>query len=698
LREFEPAQIRNVVLASHGGVGKTSLAEAILFDTKASARLGRIDEGNTHLDFSPDEIARKISISLGVGHCEFQNHKVNLLDAPGYADFEGELVSAVRAADGALLLLRASTGPEVGTERAWQVLQDHGLPTLVAVNMMDKEHANFSAAVAGFNERLGGRAVPLELPVGEAESFQGVVDLITMKARIYHKGDGRVEEAPVPAELQAAATEGRGRLVEAAAEGDDALMEKYFAEGDLSPGEIERGLRAAVLGCKCQLAVCTSAYHNQGISGLLDAVVRFLPSPVDRGAMKGVRPGTEDEVLCRPDASEPFAAQVFKTVSEPHVGELSLFRVFSGAVEAGREVHNSTRNHPEKLGQVFLVLGKERREAARIAAGDIGAAVKLKGTATGDSLCARERPVVFPPIDFPEAQITVAFRAKAKGDEEKVASGVQKLREEDPTVRMEVDGANRQMLLHGMGEVQLDVLVDKLKRKYGGEMELVKPRIPYRETIRAKVEEHYRHKKQTGGRGQFGDVHLRLEPLPRGAGFEFADEIKGGVVPNQYIPAVEKGVVEAMTEGILAGYQVVDVRVALFFGGFHTVDSSEMAFKIAALNAFKNGMARAQPVLLEPIVELEVRTPKDYMGDIMGDLSSKRGKILGMEDTPRFQRIKALVPMAELYKYSTHLRSLTQGRAHHSFRFSHYEEVPRDQAERLISEHKAEKEAEQAQK
>ncbi|MBI5837981.1 MAG: elongation factor G [Candidatus Eisenbacteria bacterium] len=696
MKDYETRNIRNVVLASHGGVGKTTLAEAMLFDTKSTGRMGRIDEGNTHLDYSPDEINRKISISLGVGYCEYKNHKINMIDAPGYADFEGELMSGVRVADGGLLLLRASTGPEVGTERAWQVFQDRRVPTLVVVNMMDKEHANFEGALEAFNKKMDGRAVALELPIGQAETFEGIVDLLSMKARYYHKGDGKEEEKPVPDELKAAADEARTRLVEAAAEGDDALLEKFFAEGDLGPEEIERGLRAAVLGCKCQPAVCTSAYHNQGIQGLLDTIVRLLPSPADREPLKGVKPGTEDEVVCKPDAAEPFAAQVFKTVSEPHVGELSLFRVFSGVIEAGKEVQNTTRNHPEKLGQVFAVLGKERKEVPRLVAGDIGAAVKLKSTATGDTLCARERTVQFPPIDFPATQLTVAFRAKAKGDDEKVAAGLHKLHEEDPTVRMEVDGANRQMLLHGMGEVQLDVVVDKLKRKYGVEMELVKPRIPYKETIRTKVEEHYRHKKQTGGRGQFGDVHLRLEPRPRGAGFEFVDEIKGGVVPNQYIPAVEKGVVEALVEGPLAGYEVVDVRVALFFGGFHTVDSSEMAFKIAGLNAFRNGMLRAQPVLLEPIVELEVHTPKDYMGDIMGDLSSKRGKILGMEETGRHQRIKSLVPMGELYKYSSHLRSLTQGRAHHSFKFSHYEEVPRDQADRLVEEHRKEKEAEHA--
>ncbi len=696
MKEFEPAKIRNIVLLSHGGVGKTTLAEAILFDTKMTTRLGRIEDGTTHMDYSPDEIHRKISIALASAYCEYDNHKINILDVPGYADFEGEVMSAVRVADGALVLLRAQTGVEVGTERAWDLAHDRHLPTMIVVNMMDKEHSNFQVALNSFNTKLGGKAVPLEIPIGEADKFNGVIDLISMQARYHHRGDGVEEDKPIPTEMEGAARAARAVLVEAAAEGDDELMEKFFAEGDLTTEEIERGLRESILRCTCQPAVCMSAYHNVGIQELLDNIIRFMPSPVDHGAMAGVKPGTEDEILAKPDPAEPFSAQVFKTISEPHVGELSLFRVFSGSVEAGKEVYNTTRDHPEKLGQIFMVLGKERKDAGRITAGDIGAAVKLKGTGTGDTLCAASRPIVFPPIEFPITQLTVAFRAKAKGDEEKVASGLHKLHEEDPTFKMMVDGDNHQTLLHGMGDVQLDVIVDKLRRKFGVEIELYKPRIPYRETIRGKVEEHYRHKKQTGGRGQFGDVHLRLEPLPRGTGFQFSDEIKGGVVPNQYIPAVEKGVAEALHEGVLAGYPVVDVKVALFFGSYHTVDSSEMAFKLAAMNCFKEAALKAHPALLEPIVELEVITPKDYMGDIMGDLSSKRGKILGMEEQGKREKVKALVPMAELYKYSSHLRSMTQGRAQHLFKFSHYEEVPREQVDRIVAEHKAEKEAQHA--
>ena len=696
VKEFEPAKIRNLVLLSHGGVGKTTLAESILFDTKMTTRIGKIEDGSTHLDYSPDEISRKISISLATAYCEYNDHKINILDVPGYADFEGEVMSAVRVADGALLLLRAAVGVEVGTERVWTLAHDRHLPTLIVVNMMDKEHANFQGAIDSFNTKLGGRAVPMEIPIGTAETFSGVIDLISMTARYHHRGDGKEEQKPIPPEMLEEAKASRYKLVEAAAEGDDALMEKFFAEGDLSTEEIEHGLRNSILACTCQPAVCASALHNLGIQELMENIIWFMPSPVDHGPMKATAANGSGEVQCAPGAGEPFAAQVFKTVSEPHVGELSLFRVFSGSIVPGTEVMNTTRNHPEKLGQLFMVTGKERKEVTRIPVGDIGAAVKLKGTATGDTLCARERAVIFPPIEFPSHQMTVAFRAKSKGDEEKVASGLHKLHEEDPTFRMEVDGANRQTLLHGMGELQLDVIVDKLKRKFGVEVELYKPRIPFRETLRAKVEKAYRHKKQTGGRGQFADVSLRLEPMPRGGGYQFVDEIKGGVVPNQYIPAVEKGVNEALLEGILAGYPVVDVKVTLFFGGFHTVDSSEMAFKIASINAFKLGMQEAHPILLEPIVELEVTTPKDYMGDIMGDLSSKRGKILGMEDTGRHEKVKALVPMAELYKYSTHLRSITQGRAHHTFRFSHYEEVPRDQADKLIEEHKKEREAQHA--
>ena len=401
MKEFDPAKIRNIVLLSHGGVGKTTLAEAILYDTKMTTRLGRIEDGTTHLDYSPDEIHRKISITLATAYCEYDNHKINLLDVPGYTDFEGEVMSAVRVADGALVLLRAQVGVEVGTERAWDLAHDRHLPTMIVVNMMDKEHSNFQGALDSFNSRLGGKAVPMEIPIGEADKFEGVIDLISMMARYHHRGDGAEEDKPIPEGMLDAAKAARAVLVEAAAEGDDELMEKFFAEGDLSTPEIERGLRESILRCTCQPAVCMSAYHNVGIQELLDNVIRFMPSPVDHGAMAGVKPGTEEEVLCNPDPSEPFAAQVFKTISEPHIGELSLFRVFSGSIEAGKEVWNATRSHGEKLGQIFVVMGKERKEAGKLRAGDIGAAVKLKGTTTGDTLCASGRPVIFPPIEFP---------------------------------------------------------------------------------------------------------------------------------------------------------------------------------------------------------------------------------------------------------------------------------------------------------
>jgi elongation factor G len=695
LKDFKTSDIRNLVLISHHGMGKTSLAEAMLFQAKATNRLGRIAEGNTLLDYGPDEVQRKLTVSLGLAQLEWAGRKVNLLDTPGYADFMGDLCSGLRVADGALLLLRASGTLDVGVELFWEMLKARKMSTAIVVNMMDKEHADFRAAVRAAHDKLGAAAVPVQLPIGAAESFRGLVDLIERKAYVYSGAgmDAKAQAQDVPADMAAAVEQARAALMEEAATGDEELMEKFLDKGGLGPEEICKGLAERIEAGELVPAFCCSAHNNVGVKELLDAAVALMPPPTGRPA-RGTLPGDGQvvDLAHRPDA--PVALVVFKTVSEQHVGDLSLFRVYEGTIEPGKEVLNTTRNRPEKMGTLYHLVGKERQDARAIVAGDIGAAVKLRETHTGDTLADRSRPVVLPGVDLPASVLTESLHAKNKGDEEKIANGLWRLHEEDPTFRVVHEQSTRQTLVKGLGELQLEVMVAKLKRRYGVEVQLTRPRVPYRESIAKKIEHQYRHKKQTGGRGQFGEVHLRVEPLRNGAGFEFVDEIKGGVVPNQYIPAVEKGIVEAMQEGVLAGYPVVDVRTALFYGKHHDVDSSEMAFKIAAAMCFKEAVAMAGAYLLEPIDEVQVRVPEEYMGDVMGDLSSKRGKILGMETQGHYQVIRALVPQAELYKYSTHLRSITQGRGVFSAKFLHYEKVPPELSERVIAAAKAEKEAE----
>ena len=694
MKDFTTAQIRNVALVAHHGVGKTSLAESMLFLAKATTRLGRIADGSTLLDYAADEVQRQITINLALAQFEWAGHKINLIDTPGYADFVGDVHSALRVADAAILVLRANAGVEVGTEVAWEILRAERTPALVVVNMMDKEHASFMGAVSSLHDRLGLNAVPAQLPIGEAESFRGIVDLIENKAYTFSgKGmDEKSQEAPIPAEMKAAVEAARAKLMEEAATGDEQLMEKFLGSGTLSVEDIRHGLCERVVQGDLQPVFCCSAYNNQGVKEVLDEVVDVLPSPLDVGPQTG-KGANGVEATLKPDPAQPFAALVFKTLSEQHLGDLSLIRIYSGRVEPGREALNTSRNRAEKLGTLYHLVGKERLECKSASAGDIVAAVKLRETHTGDTLADKARPVTLPAPDFPGPVTAECIRAKNKGDEEKMALGLSRLHEEDPTLGRHFETSTRETLVHGMGDLQLEVMVDRLKKRFGVEVVLSKPHVPYRETIKGKAQGEYRHKKQTGGRGQFGEVHLRLEPLPRGGGFEFLDEIKGGVVPNQYIPAVEKGVVAGMERGPIAGYPVADVRVALFFGKYHDVDSSEMAFKIAAETCFHQVMLEARPTLLEPIDEIQVRVPGEFLGDVMGDLSSRRGRILKTETDGHYQLIHADVPMAELYKYATHLRSLTQGRGMHAQKFSRYEEVPRELAEKVVAAARAEKEA-----
>jgi len=699
VKEFATGHIRNVALVAHHGVGKTTLAEAMLFQAKATTRIGRIADGSTMLDHSPEEISRQMTIDLGLAQFEFQGHKINLLDTPGYADFVGDVYSALRVADSAILVLRAATGVEVGTEVVWEVLKQEKTPLLVVVNMMDKEHANFDAAVKSCHDRLGLNAVPVQLPIGEAEKFHGVVDLIENKAFTFSgKGaDEKSSEVPIPAELKDRAAKARATLLEEAATGDEQLMEKFLVSGDLSVEEIRKGLCERVVMCDLAPVFCCAAASNLGVKEVLDEVVDVLPSPLDVHPQRANGENGSAGVEIKPDAGTPAAATVFKTLAEAHLGELSLIRLWSGRLEPGKDLLNTTRGRSEKLGTLYHICGKERTDCRGSAAGDIVAAVKLRETHTGDTLAEKARPVKLAPPDFPLPVAAECIRAKNKGDEEKMAVGLNRLHEEDPTLSRYFEESTKESIVQGMGDLHLEILIERMKKRFGVDVVLSKPHVPYRETIKGRAEGDYRHKKQTGGRGQFGEVHLRVAPLPRGARFEFVDEVKGGVIPHNFIPAVEKGVVSGMERGPLAGYPVVDVKTTVFFGKYHDVDSSEMAFKIAAETCFHEVILKATPVLLEPYSGLDVRVPEEFLGDVMGDLSSKRGKILGTESDGHYVQIKAKVPMAETYKYATHLRAITQGRGLYQAKFSHYEEVPRELADKVIAAAKAEREAAAAQ-
>jgi elongation factor G len=668
----------------------------MLFLAKATSRLGRIADGSTMLDQGQNEISRQMTINLGLAQFEWEGHKVNLIDTPGYLDFVGDVHCALRVADAAILLVRANAGAEVGTEVVYEILRAQKTPTLLVVNMMDKEHADFQKALSSLRARLGLNAVATQLPIGQAAGFKGIVDLIQNKAYMFEGVgiDAKSKEVAIPADMQAAVAEARAALMEEAATGDEGLMEKFLEAGELTVEEMRKGLCERVVAGDLAPAFCCSAYDNHGVREVLDEVVDILPSPLDVAPETGTRVnGGGDPVTVKPDAGEPFVGIVFKTISEQHLGDLSLMRVCSGAVSAGEELQNVSRGASERMGAMYHLIGKDRTDCKKAVAGDIVAAVKLKDTHTGDMLASKQRLVKLTPIEFPLPVTAECIHAKNKGDEEKMVQGLNRLHEEDPTFSRYYEESTRETLVRGMGDLQLEIMVERLKKRYGVEVELTRPHVPYRETIRAKAQDEYRHKKQTGGRGQFAEVHLRVEPLPRGEGFRFGNEVKGGVIPTNFIPAVEKGVVAGLERGPLAGSPVVDVTAIVFFGKHHDVDSSEMAFKIAAEACFHSAILKAKPALLEPIEELTVRVPEEFLGDVMGDLSSRRGKIQGTEAEGSFQVIKAYVPTSEVYKYATQLRSMTQGRGMHRSKFVQFEEVPREFADKVIAAAKAEKEA-----
>ena len=691
MKEFPTDKIRNICLAGQRGCGKTSLADAIAYATNVNTRIGRVDDGSSLLDYTESEIARKTSIQAKLLAASWKDAKINLFDSPGHLDFVGEFLACAKVSDSVCFVVNATAGVEVGTQLQWRSMEDYRIARFIFVNKMEIENAKWQSTVDSIKTAFGKQAVAVEIPIGEADSFKGVVDLLHMKAYEY-SGEGDREEIDIPDDLKDTAEAEREALIEVAAEADDTLLEKFFDQGTLEPADIRRGLQKGMIHGKVYPILCGAAAKNWGVGVLLDFATEFLPAPDDMPpaiATKGETEETE-EIKCDPNG-KPLLF-VFKTITEGHLGELAFFRVYSGSVSSGMDFVNPRNNGSERASQIYTQQGKNRTEMTKVSAGDIGCLVKLKATNTGDTLAASGVNMVIPPVKYPNPVMDVAVRPKSKGDEEKIGIGLQKINQEDPTFRIVHDPALKQLVLYGQGATHVEIITEKLKKRFGAEVELVKPKIPYRETIKGKSETQYRHKKQSGGRGQFGEVHLRLEPNERGGGFEFMDEIKGGVIPSKYIPAVEKGVVEAMTHGALAGSQVVDVKVAVYYGSYHDVDSSDMAFKIAASQAFKQGFMQAKPVLLEPIYNIEVMVPDDFTGDVMGDLSSRRGKIAGMDPEGANQRIRAQVPQSEMYQYSVDLRSMTQGQGVYTMEFSHYEEVPHDAAQKIIEEAKREEE------
>jgi elongation factor G len=684
LKKYGLDKLRNVILVGHQASGKTTLAETILFNAGVNSRAGRVEDGNTTMDSSPEEISKVISIDAGIAFCEIAKTKVNIIDTPGYEDFVGQVLSCLPVVEGGVIVMSAESGVEAGTVKTWGYLDYHHLPRVVCVNKMDKEHADFDKCVEEAQSQLGAKVAPFQIPIGQGDSFKGVVDVLNGKAYVY-SGDGKFAESDVPADLKGKVDEALQRLVDFAAETDDSLLEKFLGGEKLSDDELRAGLAAGCVAGTLVPLFVVSSVKNIGVHQFMESIVTMLPSPAWRSEVDAKVPGSDGAAKLKTGPDAPVSAFVFKFVSEKNVGDLSYFRVFGGEVAVGKDLHNANADAAERMGQLFFIQGRNRVDTESVEAGDIGAAVKLKGTRMGHTLCERAHAAAIPDVLYPEPTLTTAIAAKVKGEEDKVATGLAKLKDEDPTFKLEQDPELRQMLLSGQGELHLDVLLARLKRKSSVEVEMTVPKIPYRETITAKAEAQGKYKKQSGGRGQYGDCWLRLEPLPRGGGFEFVDEVVGGVVPGKYIPAVEKGVREAMKEGVLAGYTVMDVKVAIYYGSYHAVDSSDNAFKVAGSLGFKAAVLKAKPVILEPIMNVEVLVPGDFMGDVMGDLSSRRGKIQGMEQEGASQKIKAQVPLAELHRYSTSLRSMTQGRGVHHQEFSHYEEVPHEVAQKLIA-------------
>lgn len=695
MKAYEITEIRNVAIVGHSQEGKTSLAEAILFDTGAVSRLGRVEEGNTTTDFDDDEIKRGISISAAVAFSEWKGVKLNLIDTPGFSNFLTDTRICMRVADVALLVVSAVDGVKVQTEKVWGYAEEYGLPVVFFANRMDRERADPFRAAEDLRKSLHAAAIPVQLPIGAEAGFRGVVDLLAMKAYTYQpNGSGKVTEEEVPAELKDRAGVLHHALVEAVAESDDTLLERYLESGTLSPDDLRAGLRSAVINRRLFPVLCGSATKNIGVQPLLNMIVECCPSPLDRPPVEGTDAKSGERVSREARPEGPLTSVVFKTISDPYAGKISVFRVYAGHLSSDSTVLNSTKMAKERIGQLSFLRGKQQTPLDKVGPGDIGAVVKLKETGTGDTLCDEKSPLVLDRLPVPTPLISYAVAPKSKGDEDKLSGALSRLLEEDPSLKLGRDQQTKESIVSGMGKVHIEVAVDRLKRKFGVEVLMKTPRVPYKETVRGEASVQGKYKKQTGGRGQYGDCWIKLEPLPRGKGYEFVNKIVGGVIPRQYIPAVEKGIVEAMEGGALAGYPVTDVRTTLYDGSYHSVDSSEMAFKIAGSLALKKAVQQAVPVLLEPIMTVEVSAPDDAIGDVIGDLNSRRGRVMGVEAKSKNQGIKALVPLAEMLEYAPQLRSLTGDRGDYTMEFSYYEEVPAHIQEKLVAGAKKEKEEE----
>ncbi|NWF52387.1 MAG: elongation factor G [Nitrospirae bacterium] len=693
MAEIDVEKIRNVAIIAHGGAGKTSLVEAMLFNAGSIDRLGNVQDGTTTTDYEPEEIERKITISSAFAFCDWKGHKTNLIDTPGFINFIEDARSCLRVADGAVVIISAISGVKAETGKVWRYADEFELPRIVFVNKMDRDIANFSRAIGELEKAFAKEAVPIIMPIGSGENFRGVIDLIKMKAYIYQ--NGKPEESDIPSEILPEAEDYRKKLVEKVAESDDILLEKYLEGGGLTEEEINKGIRECSLTKRFVPVTCGSATRNIGIPHLLDSILLCLPSPFEMArlsSIKGRNPKDKKEVERKPLKTEPFSAYIFKTIADPFAGKLSVFRVYSGVLRADSNVLNTTTSAKERIGQVFYLMGKKQIPAHTLGPGEIGAVAKLKETYTGDTLSDDAHPIIFEKIKFAEPIISYAIAPKSKGDEEKVSVSLSRILEEDPTLRFQRDEETKEMILSGMGQVHIEVAIEKLRRKFGVEVVMKTPKVPYRETIKVLSRAQGKYKKQSGGRGQYGDCWLEIEPLPRAGGYEFVDKIVGGVIPQQYRPAVEKGVIETMKSGILAGYPVIDIKVTLYDGSYHTVDSSEMAFKIAGAMALKKAFMNAKPIILEPIMKVEVITPDDTLGAVIGDLNAKRGKVQGVEpQAGGNQKVISFVPMAEMLTYANQLHSLTSGRGLYSMEFSHYEEVPGHISQKLVTEFEAQK-------
>ncbi|MGH2468624.1 MAG: elongation factor G [Chloroflexota bacterium] len=686
-KSYAPENIRNVGIVGHGGCGKSSLAEAMLFCSGALSRMGKVDDGSSASDYDPDEIKHHISINLSLLPCEWHEHKINALDVPGYPDFIGEVKAALRVADAAMVVFDAAAGVEVGSTMVWHVADEYNLPRIAVVNRMDREHADFAATAAAIHDRLSAKAVPVQVPLGQESAFRGVVDVV--RGRAYTFDGAKAAESDIPADVAGELAAAREKLLDAVAETDDDLLTRYLDGQDISQEELISALRKAVVGGRIVPIVCAAGAACRGIQPLLDTLIALLPTPAE-GPLNGADAGA---IRAQPDR---LAAFVFKTVADPFVGKLTYLRVYSGVLKADSHTWNANKDHEERVGQLLMLRGKVNEPVPEVKAGDIGAVAKLQETTTSDTLTTREHPVALAPIVFPKPVYSAAVEPKTKADLDKMGNAITRIVEEDPTLHLRKDAETGDSLLSGMGESHVEIAVERMHRKFGISLEVALPKVPYRETIRASAKAQGRFKRQTGGHGQYGDTWIELLPA-KGEGFVFEDRIVGGSVPKQYIPAVEKGIREAMGDGLLAGCPVIDVRAVLYDGSYHPVDSSEMAFKIAGSMGFKAAAQQASPVLLEPVMDVTVVVPQDFMGDTIGDLNGKRAKVLGMEPgADATQVIHAHVPMAEMLTYATDLRSITQGRGTYTMEFLNYEEMPQHMAQKVIAEAAAHKKEESA--